>query len=495
MTYTKKEYIVPYVYSPKTMIHIKKFDDLIYVYNNHKRMAYATNHLSDRGLGFGSWIRKRLIGNIDLSQSNDAICESINRINDVNWMRQKPILIRNEVINNIKQREENLKARYEINNDEQRFVDFLHDRKLDLYYKVSEFTHHQDTISNAGCSGQQDASCAAGCSVPQDTSSDGSSSGQLDSASDSSSSVQLEVPSDSERSYKSTNTCFKPIERSIPLYPFYEGLDIRFLYHRLYLHSMLHFYNSDNVAKHLFRDRYQNNPYHFNDNRISMHNDAVNYMQDFLDCCAKMHSERIADPTIPMHRLQTKTTLIFHKTSAGEYIMIFGNILALVQFGFGDPTMVSATLYDSHIFHHSLIHDDVFKLFVNNLPFGLFFPSVEHIFDYLPEVNQSLSSYTNILKTLLPWHTEQPPCIYHDVAYPIMDAVQNNTQFDPNVPNVNIPPEMNPHHPDFDQNPDWKKNIQWGKVFAGIGIICAGIGCVATGCSIPFDVTSIFRGN
>lgn len=483
-----------------------QINDMIYVNNNRKRMVVNTNNLSDRGVGFDSWIRKRLITNIDLSQSHEAICESIYRINDVNWLRKEPILIGDEVIKNIIQREEkSIPTRY-IHVDEQNLVDAIYDQKLDLYYKVTDFTHEQDDTSEDCSSAQQQATGETGGSVKQESTYetfrslklkelwDASGSAQPDASGEASSSAPQQDTSSEEGSFQTCNTYLKLCERAIPLYPFYKVLDNRIFYHRMYMHFKNHFYNKDYVAKYLFWDRDKNNPYHNDDCRISLHNDAVNFLQDFLDSSTHMRRKKNnEDPTIPMRRIQTKTTVIFNKTSQGNYTIIYGNILGLVQFGTGALTLVSGTLYDPTVYGHYLIHDDVFKFIVECKPFMTLFQGY-HVYDYVYNLQECLSRYTNIVKTLLPWYTEQPPCIYNDVAYPIMDDVEDNTtEFNPNMPPYpDLPPGTNNQHPDLNQN------IQWGKVAVGIGMIFGGICCVASGC-IPLDLSSIdfssiFRG-
>ena len=420
------------------MIHIKKFDDLIYVYNNHKRMAYETKNLSDRGLGFGSWIRKRLIGNIDLSQSNDAICESINRINDVNWMRQKPIYFRDESIKYFKKLGELGRPTKYLDYEEQHFIDFVGAQKLDLYYKVSTYDYIREYIHVPRCN-------TASSSDP------------------------------------STWPAVEQIDRQTPHFSCYKDFPLSSMLHRMYLHCKLHFYN-EQVAKYLFWDRDKKDPYSPHDNRISVHNKAVKQLEKSM---TKFSIQKLTDIQQQLLRpIKSKTTVILNKTSTGEYLFVFGNILTLYKFGMGEPYWLSTTLYDAIVYNHQLIHREVVDLFVNCYSFDdMFFSS--HFHDYEYGIHKK---YIDGLLSNIHWFHEQPPCIYEGDAYPsFIETVQNMRQDGIIQPSI-LEPEMNQQHP------DWNQNIQWGKVLTGIGIICVGIGCVVTGCSIPFDVTTIFRG-
>jgi hypothetical protein len=134
--------------------------------NHNKAMAFPIRNLSDRGVGFASWIRKRFISNIDLSQSNEAICESINRINDVNWMRNPPILIRDQAIKNLKKMAEAEKNEIPTqfhHIDEQCMVDFINEKKRN--YQVCEFIHEPDTTYEDRSSAQQDTTSEASSST------------------------------------------------------------------------------------------------------------------------------------------------------------------------------------------------------------------------------------------------------------------------------------------------------------------------------------------
>ena len=176
--------------------------------------------------------------------------------------------------------------------------------------------------------------------------------------------------------------------------------------------------------------------------------------------------------------------MILNKTSTGEYLFVFGNILTLFQLGMADPYWLSTTLYDAMVYHHQLIQKEVMDLFIDSYSFNeKFFTSHFHDYEYGMH-----KKYLSGLLNDIPWFHEQPPCIYEGDAYPsFIETVQNMRQDGIIQPSI-LEPEMNQQHP------DWNHHIQWGKVLTGIGIICVGIGCVVTGCSIPFDVTTIFRG-
>lgn len=517
MTVTVKRYnLAPLVYSTKIYTQLREFEENIYVMNHNKSMAYPIRNFSDRGYGIHSTMRKQLLSQIDLSKSHSAICESINRINDVTWLlnpnENKPLLVKDLAIKNLKliaeesnrQPEEpeeatepslpteptepsepeepslpeepeepeepsilpeliDIEAQNLLNEqnsiNEQKLVEFIQMAKLNLYYKVCEFEHEVDPEGEAIARAERDTRSEASSST----------------------------------SYQTCSNYLRPVAKSIPLTYFFKGHDIRFLYHKWYLHHMLFFKNKANVARDLFFE----NPNERNYEKLRrLHDNGVEYLQDYLDTCLQdklieldRKGKRVSDPTAYWKRIQTKTTMIFHKTSAGDYFMIYGNILGLVTLAGASasapPSLISATLFDSGLFHDELVHDLVYNVFVESEPFQTKIPSNYYYYDYFPDLFNSFSKYLESVKNALPWHTEQPPCYYEEVAYPVMDAIENHP-FDPNNANSHIPPEMNAHHPNLDPG------IQWGKVVLGLGMIAAGIFCVASG-NIP-DLSTIFRG-
>lgn len=475
--------LAPIEYSTKIYTQLREFEENIYVMNHNKCMVYPIHNFSDRGYGVHSSIRKQLLSNIDLTQSDSAICESINRINDVTWLlnqnQNKPLLVKDIAIKNLKliaeesnrqhtepkelyessilQKLIDIEEQKSLNElkriSEQKWVEFIQMAKLDLYYKVSQFEHKQIY--------------------------DGEDRAARDTISEASSST----------SYQSTSNYIRPVENTIPLTYISEVHDIRFLYHKWYLHKMLFLNNNA-------RDLFYDNPNETNSEKLrTLHDDGVKLLHEYLDRCLEdklkeleNNGERDCDPTGFWKRKYTKTTMIFHKTSAGDYLMIYGNILGLVSLTTAGlvPTtsLVCATLFDSGLFNNEMVHDLVYKVFVESDPFKSKILSNYYFYDFFPDIFHILSKNLESVKNALPWHTEQPPCYYQDVAHPVMDAIEKQP-FDPNNMNSHIPDDMNAHHPNFNDG------IQWGKVVLGLGMIAGGITCIASG-NIP-DLSTIYR--
>lgn len=224
--------MVPFSYSYKTCYQIKHYDEVLHVHNHGRQMAFKTKNIADRGFGIEGMIRKLAIANIDLRRPHDEICESINRINDLNWVRKEPIYFSDQSIKYFKKLAELGRPTNHLDIEEQRFIDFVGAQKLDLYYKVSTYEYKREYIY---------------------------------------------TPSSTSTSDPSTWPGPKQIDRLTPLFTCFNGLPPSSMLHRLYLHCRLHFYN-EQVAKYLFWDRDKKDPYSPHDNRIYVHNKAVKHL-------------------------------------------------------------------------------------------------------------------------------------------------------------------------------------------------------------------------
>lgn len=421
---------------------VRNYDDqYIFVENHNKRMIFCTKYLPDR-YGAEGMIRKSLIKNIDLSQSQDAILESFKRIHDVNLLRERIIPFRYHVSQNynIIQQQDKLTP---MQKSEQDYLDFRYENKLDLYYNVNDYTFIEK-----------------------------------------------------ERADPKTSKTPPVYEIQQPMYPSYMA-DPKFWFHRWYLKLYLHLYN-DNFAKYLYlgSDKAGYTP---DGNSVSVYYDAVHELHRYLDSCIRKKNLLSYDDNTPIHHHHTKTTVILHKNSYGEYSFIYANILALVKLGsVGVPQFICATLYDSDLFHQSLIFSDAIELFANYHPSTL----LKHLqngdvpvsvwgtyfFNFIPYMDQLWGRFNEIKSGFeaLEWFKEQPPSIDNGVAQPFMndDCLVTNP-LTPDVNNVNVPPEFNSQYPDLNEDPDRNKHtkhiIQWGTVSAGIGMILCGICIVGIG--------------
>ena len=409
-------------------------DQYIIVNNNNKHMIFSTKYLPDR-YGAEGMIRKTLINNIDLSQSQDDILSSFQRIHDVNLLRDRIIPFRNHVSNNYILQQDKLTP---MQKSELNYLDFQYDNKLDLYYNVNDFTFIKK-----------------------------------------------------EQADPKTSQTPPVYEIQTPMYPSYMALP-QFWYHRLYLKLYLHLYNA-HFAKYLYlgSDKAGYTP---DGNSVSVYYDTVHELHRYLD--DSIRKENLLSDNTPIHHHHTKTTVILHKNGLGEYSVIYANILALVHFGgcFGgccgaDPQFICATLYDSDLFHQPLVFSDAMQLFANYHPLtwlklGKVPVSVwgTYFFDFIPYMDQLWSRLNEIQSgfAALDWFKEQTPSIDNDVAQPFLnDDWLVTNPLTPDVNNVNVPTEFHSQYPDLnDRN---KHIIQWTKVGAGIGMILIGIGIVGIG--------------
>jgi hypothetical protein len=102
----------------------------------------STHQLSDRGFGFHSWIRKRLIDNFDITKSRDYLLESYNQINDLNWIRKEPLTIRNLVLSHYNKIKISPKEKAL-----EKYIEFIKVKKLELFFKVRCVSYEHIGIS------------------------------------------------------------------------------------------------------------------------------------------------------------------------------------------------------------------------------------------------------------------------------------------------------------------------------------------------------------
>jgi hypothetical protein len=107
----------------------------------------STHQLSDRGFGFHSWIRKRLIDNFDITKSRDYLLESYNQINDLNWIRKEPLTIRNLVLSHYNKIKISPKEKAL-----EKYIEFIKVKKLELFFKVGCFSYEHIGISDKNIS-------------------------------------------------------------------------------------------------------------------------------------------------------------------------------------------------------------------------------------------------------------------------------------------------------------------------------------------------------
>lgn len=401
-------------------------------------MKVSPHHLSDRGFGVDSTIRKQLIKNIDMTKSHDSILESFNRINDLNWMRKEPITIRNIVFNHYHQMKVNMSQKHK---SLEEYIDFVKENKLDLFYKVRYLSYQYIGINS----------------------------------------------SNKNPLYKVMGSPF-----SLPVYR-----EPTFMLHMLYVKTMLHLYDA-NVARPMFMDgSWRITPEssdHESDSCFEIYQLAVNHINGFLKY---LLSVRHDNP----RPLEAKVTVLLNKTPTGEYFPIYSNILASAQSELLDFVLISATIANYKIFDLSMLPIDVatfldLKDCVQDQFFGYHHTIMTSLTDVpLPDLreltdNDSVYSSASSTEMHLP---EVDPIGNDSVCSTSSEIVENPTVGDSIIQN-NISDINNQSQDYTNKTPEINQtNINWGLVVTGIGLIVGGGICVVTG-YYPECLSDLFTG-